>query len=324
MAVKDIILEILRTHQDAWTSGEELSLRLKMSRAAIWKHIAKLRNEGYEIEASTRKGYQLRNAPPLLLPTEIRDGLKTSVWGKREIVYHPETASTNTDAKILATQGAPEGTIVIAERQTGGRGRLGRNWYSPRSRGIYISLIIRPHLSLQEAPILTPLIAVAAAEALAQETGLDVRLKWPNDIMVSGKKMGGILTEIGSEMDEVDFAVIGLGLNVHRWRFPQDLKGKATSLAFETTRRFSRAGLVRSYLDKLETVYERQKRWGSGPILQRYKALTAIVGKETAVDSGGRRLTGRVRDLDECGALVLEEADGKMTRVVSGDIHYRN
>lgn len=322
MTVRDVILEILKAHQDDWASGEELSVRLKMSRAAVWKHIAKLRNDGYEIEASTRKGYQLKSAPSLLLPAEIRDGLKTSVWGKRDIVYHPETASTNTDAKVLATQGAPEGTIIIAERQTRGRGRLGRTWFSPRSQGIYISFIIRPRLSLQAAPILTPLAAVVAAEALAEETGLEVFLKWPNDIMVSGKKIGGILTEIGSEMDRVDFAVVGLGLNVHIWGFPDDLEGKATSIALETSRRISRAGLVRGCLGKLETVYEQQKRSGSGPLLTRYKKLTAVVGKEATLDSGGHRFSGRVCDLDEHGALLVEDGEGKTTRVVSGDINY--
>ena len=322
MAVKDIILEMLKIRQEDWTSGEELSLRLKMSRAAVWKHIAGLRKDGYEIEAATRKGYRLKSAPSLLLPAEIRDGLKTSVWGKREIVYYPETASTNTDAKILATQGAPEGTVVIAEHQTRGRGRLGRNWYSPRSRGIYISIIIRPHFSLQDAPVLTPLTAVVMAEALAEETGLEVLLKWPNDIMVSGRKIGGILTEIGSEMDRIDFAVTGLGLNVHRSAFPEGLKGKATSIALETAGRISRASLVRSYLGKLEKTYEQQKRLGFGPLLTRYKALTAVVGKEVTVDSGGRRLSGRVRDLDEHGALLVEGGGGKTTRVVSGDVHY--
>jgi BirA family transcriptional regulator, biotin operon repressor / biotin---[acetyl-CoA-carboxylase] ligase len=322
VATREVILEILKARQNEWTSGEELSVQLKMSRAAVWKHIARLRQDGYEIEASTRKGYQLRNAPSLLLPAEIRDGLKTSVWGKRDIVYHPETPSTNTDAKVLATQGAPEGTIVIAEHQTMGRGRLGRTWYSPRSHGIYISFIIRPRLSLQDAPILTPLAAVAAAEALALETGLRVHLKWPNDIMVSGKKIGGILTEIGSEMDRVDFAVVGVGLNARIWGFPEDLEGKATSIALETSRQFSRSSLVRGCLGKLETVYEQQKRWGFGSLLTRYKALTAIVGKEAILDSGERRFAGRVRDLDEHGALLVEDGDGKTVRVVSGDIHY--
>ena len=313
---------MLKVHQDDWTSGEELSLRLKISRAAVWKHIAKLRQDGYEIEASTRKGYQLKSAPSLLLPAEIKDGLKTSIWGKRDIVYHPETASTNTDAKILATQGAPEGTVVIAEHQTRGRGRLGRNWYSPHSRGIYISVIIRPRFSLQDAPILTPLTAVVMAEALAEETGLEVRLKWPNDIMVSGRKIGGILTEIGSEMDQIDFAVIGLGLNVRRCRFPEDFKSKATSIEEETSSRISRTGLVRSYLGKFEAVYEQKKPWGFGPLLKRYEALTAVVGKEVTVNSGGRRLSGRVRELDDHGALIVEGGGGTTMRVVSGDVHY--
>ncbi len=322
MAVRDVILEILKAHQDDWASGEELSVQLNMSRAAIWKHMVKLRNDGYEIEAATRKGYQLKSAPSLLLPAEIKEGLKTSVWGKRDIVYHPETASTNTDAKVLAMQGAPEGTIVIAEHQTRGRGRLGRTWHSPRSHGIYISFIIRPRLSLQDAPILTPLVAVAVAEALAQGTGLKVFLKWPNDIMVSGKKIGGILTEIGSEMDRVDFAVVGVGLNARIWGFPEDLRGKATSIALETSRRISRSSLVRGCLDKLETVYEQQKQSGFGPLLTRYKALTAVVGKEATFDSGGRRFSGRVRELDEHGALLVEDGNGKTVRVVSGDINY--
>jgi len=320
MGTKDKVFDTLRANRDQWVSGEALSSGLGLSRAAVWKHVRGLRQAGYVIESAPRKGYRLRGAPPLLLPTEIRGGLETSVWGQREIVHAFEIDSTNARARSLVAQGAPEGTVVVAEYQTGGRGRLGRSWYSPPGQGIYLSLIIRPGLSLQEAPKLNMLLAVAAAEAVAERSGLPVGIKWPNDLVVNHRKAGGLLIEIGADMDAVEYAVAGLGLNVLTAGFPGSLDHTATSIFRESGRSISRAGLLRGLLRRLETVYDHQRTFGFEKIRRRYIELTGLVGQSLRVEVSGRTITGRVQRIDEFGALVVEDDQGRASRVVSGDI----
>jgi BirA family biotin operon repressor/biotin-[acetyl-CoA-carboxylase] ligase len=320
MGTRDKVFDTLRINRDRWVSGEELSKGLGLSRAAVWKHVQGLRQDGYAIDSATRKGYRFRGAPPLLLPTEIRGGLGTTVWGQREIIHTFEMDSTNALAKSLAAQGAPEGTLVVAEHQTAGRGRLGRRWHSPPGEGIYVSLIIRPSLSLQEAPKLNMLLAVAAAEAVIGETGLPVRLKWPNDLMIKGRKAGGILIEIGSEMDRVEYAVAGVGLNVLTAKFPGPLDRTATSIFRESGRSISRAGLLRALLGRLEALYDHQKTSGFEKIRRRFIELTGLKGLWLRVEVSGRTISGRVQRIDEFGALVMEDDQGRTTRVVSGDI----
>jgi len=239
MSTKDQLLLYLKERKGDWVSGEALSNKIAVSRSAVWKHICKLREEGYVIESSPKKGYLLRKAPDLLFPNEIREGLDTKVFGKRDIVYFTETDSTNTRAKDLAARGAPEGTLVISERQTKGRGRKGRSWFSPSQGGIYTSLILRPSISPSEAPKITLLSAVVVAETLRSLTGLSAIIKWPNDILINGKKIAGILTEMSTEMDAIDYIVVGLGLNVNTPDFPDDIREKATSI-FRNRQTFSK------------------------------------------------------------------------------------
>ena len=215
MVTKDQLLVYLKEKRRTWISGELLSDELSVSRSAVWKHIRKLREEGYVIESSPKKGYLLRRDSDLLLPNEIRHGLNTKVFGKKDIEYFKEIDSTNTKAKDLAQGGAPEGTVVIAEKQTKGRGRRGRTWLSPEGDGIYATLILRPAMSPGEAPRITLMTAVAVAEALLSLIQIDIRIKWPNDILVNGRKLAGILTEITADMDAVNYIVVGLGLNVN-------------------------------------------------------------------------------------------------------------
>ena len=323
MSTRDQLLSYLKERKGEWISGESLSNKIAVSRAAIWKHIRTLREEGYHIESSTNKGYSLQKVSEMLLPREIREGLETKVFGKSDIVYFKETDSTNTRAKELATQGAPEGTLVVSEAQTEGRGRKGRDWFSPPGSGVYVSLILRPTVPPSEAPKITLLTAVVMAETLLSLTQLRVRIKWPNDILVNGKKIAGILTEMSTDMDAIDYVVVGLGLNVDTPRFPHDIREKATSIFIETGTHFSRVKLIKAYLKWYEQYYQIFKGIGFDPILKRWKELADIIGKRIVVEMIDQTLTGEVQDIDSDGFLVLRDEEGKSIRIVSGDITLR-
>lgn len=322
MSSKEQLLAFLREEKGQWVSGESLSRKMAVSRTAVWKHILRLKEEGYVIESSRRKGYRFRQASDLLLAHEIRAGLQTLVFGKKDIVYFRETDSTNLRAKELADSGAPEGTVVVAEGQTEGRGRRGRTWFSPAGEGIYVSIILRPVLSPNEAPRLTLLAAVAAAESLLHLAPLGIRIKWPNDIMVGGKKLAGILTQISTEMDAVDYIVVGIGINVNTppKGFPDDLRDRATSILAETKKPFPRIALLRLYLETLEDRYEAFRQSGFLPILERWKELSDIIGRSIRVEMLNRRWTGVALDVDQEGALILRGPDGITQRIVSGDV----
>jgi len=316
------ILRLLRADPDVWISGEELSRQLGVSRSAVWKHIRTLRQEGYDIGASPRKGYRLTQVSPWLLPAEIQEGLRTQRFGKEEVVYFRETDSTNTRAKDLAAGGAPEGTLVIAEAQTGGRGRKGRSWFSPPGEGIYLSMVLRPRISPIEAPKITLIAGIAAAETLLEAfPGLDVHIKWPNDILVGAKKVAGTLTEIASDMDQVAYVVSGMGINVNGRRFPAELKEIASSICVETGCPADRAVLVRSLLERYEKEYMSFLQKGPAPMLDRWKALSRTLGKRIQVDTPQGRRTGTARDLDRDGGLLLEDDQGRMFTIISGDVN---
>ncbi len=318
------LLSQLKLAQGKWISGAELSRQLQVSRTAVWKHICAMKTEGYHIDSSTRKGYLLREIPDLLRPQELRPGLKTRSIGQQEIRYCDQTDSTNLRAKAMAAAGAPEGTLIIAEEQTAGRGRRGRNWFSPPGAGIYMSLIIRPAILPQEAPRFALLAVVAVAAAVREVTLLDPRIKWPNDILINGRKLGGILTEVSMEMDKVEYLVVGLGLNVNlaREAFPPDLRETGTSIRAELGRSLPRLPLVRSILERFEGTYEEYQRHGFSPIRKRWQAFTDMIGRTVAVDTLGRRLTGEVMDFDEEGYLVVREHNGGRVRIFSGDVSF--
>ena len=267
-------------------------------------------------------GYLLEKTSELLLPNEIREGLDTKVFGKTDIVYFRETDSTNTRAKDLAAAGALEGTLVVSESQKKGRGRKGRNWFSPSQEGIYASLILRPNISPGEAPKITLLTAVAVAETLLSLTRLRPNIKWPNDILVNGKKIAGILTEISTEMDAIDFIVVGLGLNVNTPCFPEEIRDKATSILIEAGRNLPRVRLIREYLKWYEEYYEIFKGIGFEPVMKRWKELTNIIGRRIMVEVIGKRYIGEVQDIDKDGFLILKDNKGKSHRISSGDVTF--
>jgi BirA family biotin operon repressor/biotin-[acetyl-CoA-carboxylase] ligase len=324
MSTKEELLKYLRHSDGAWISGEMLASALAISRTAIWKHIKALQEEGYRIESSTKRGYALKALPDRLLPAEIREGLQTIRFGQKKIEYYDETDSTNVRARMLAHKGAPEGTVVIAETQTQGRGRRGRTWYSPPGCGIYMSIILRPLVQPHEAPQLTLLTAVAMAETLLSFADLPFTIKWPNDILIHGKKISGILTEMAMEMDRVDYVVVGLGLNVNTpaEAMAEEIHEIATSLQILTGKTFSRVAILRHFLKKLEDYYALFQGRQFEVIRNRWKTLSGILGRQVKIENLDRAYQGEVVDLDQDGFLVIREADGSLQRIVAGDVLY--
>lgn len=320
------ILELLRKDPSTFLSGEELSQRLHVSRTAIWKRMKHLRFLGYEIEASTRSGYRLTRSPDLLTPFEVKPYLRTR-WLGKEIHYFPSLNSTNTKAYELALKGAEEGELVIAESQEKGKGRLGRSWFSPPNLNLYLSVILRPPIPPHQAPLITLMAAVATAEAIRNYPGLRPMIKWPNDILLKGRKVAGLLNEIQSEMDRVHFVILGIGvnLNVEEKMFPKEIRSIATSVKKEMGQAISRKMFLAFLLQELEKWYTLfLKQGGRSAILKAWRKWAQIKGKQVRMTSFGETITGRAIDVDSEGALIIETRYGERKRVVAGDIEYKN
>ena len=319
------ILNLLRQSGDKFISGEELAEQLKVSRTAIWKHIKALRDSGYEIESVPRSGYRLLHSPDLLSAEEVRNALTTKIIGS-EIKYFTVTDSTNVQAKKLAAAGAPDGTLVIAEEQTGGRGRLSRKFFSPRGKGILFSVILRPKILPQQAPKYTLLAAVAIVKAMKEVTGANVGIKWPNDILHDGKKLVGILTEMNAEMEGVNFIVIGMGINVNIpiEALPDDVKDKAASLSGILGHEVSRLKLLSAIAAELERLYITAQTEGFEPIFRQWREYSITLGQHISVIGVGTGETyeGTAVDIDSDGALLVK-TNGQIKRVLAGDVSIR-
>ena len=316
------ILELLR-RQEGFLSGEDIGRELSITRAAVWKGIKKLREEGYEIEAVTNRGYRLTNPETMYNKRELEQGLKTKTMGQT-IYFYEETDTTNNRARELALEGAPEGTLVVAEKQTAGRGRRGKVWESPLGTGIWMSLVLRPQIMPAEASVLTLLCGLATAEAIEAETGLSAGIKWPNDILINGKKAVGILTEMDCEMSEVHFVIPGIGINVNTASFPPEIAEIATSLYLECGKTVSRRRLVHKVLERLEEHYETFLRTGSfDAMLEDYRKHCITLGKEVHV-LGREPFFAEALDITPEGELLVRRADnGKEEVVFSGEVSIR-
>mgnify|MGYP000316057257 FL=1 len=316
------ILELLR-RQEGFLSGEDIGRELSITRAAVWKGIKKLREEGYEIEAVTNRGYRLTNPETMYNKRELEQGLKTKTMGQT-IYFYEETDTTNNRARELALEGAPEGTLVVAEKQTDGRGRRGKVWESPLGTGIWMSLVLRPQIMPAEASVLTLLCGLATAEAIEAETGLSAGIKWPNDILINGKKAVGILTEMDCEMSEVHFVIPGIGINVNTASFPPEIADIATSLYLECGKTVSRRRLVHKVLERLEEHYETFLRTGSfTAMLEDYRKHCITLGKEVHV-LGREPFFAEALDITPEGELLVRRADnGKEEVVFSGEVSIR-
>ncbi|MDK2820594.1 MAG: BirA family transcriptional regulator [Clostridia bacterium] len=321
---KQQVLEFLRNHQGEYVSGEEMSRILDISRTAIWKHIQALRLEGYEIEAQTRRGYRLVSIPDCFYPDEVASGLKTS-WLGRTLYYYDEVGSTNQIAKELADDGAQEGTVVITECQTGGRGRRGRTWLSPKGKGIWFSVIFRPRIATAQAPQITLMAAVAVTAAIRDETGLPAGIKWPNDILIGNRKVCGILTEIKAEIEAINYVVVGIGLNVNleETEFSPEVRPIATSLLLELNRPVKRLPLFQRILYRLEQGYELWQEEGFAPIQKAWKEANVTLGREVQINSWREVFKGVALDIDAEGALLVKGEGNDIRRFSSGEVSLR-
>lgn len=316
---EELVLGFLAEGGDAVVSGEAISDKLGMSRAAVWKHVEALRKKGYVIDAVSGRGYRLVAIPDRLTALELRPLLATHDLGQ---VIHAadELVSTNDRAKTLADQGAAHGEVVIAETQTGGRGRRGRTWVSPPGLNLYLSVILRPELAPGRAPELTLVAAVAVCDALRQ-AGVAAGIKWPNDVVASGRKLAGVLTELAADADRVSWVVVGMGVNLNARAedFPEALRETATSVRIERGGPAPRALFAAALLASLEGWLDRHAEEGFAQVREAWRDRSATLGQDVRVRVEGRELLGRAEDIDERGALLVRTASG-LERVLAGDV----
>ncbi|MDD2309999.1 MAG: biotin--[acetyl-CoA-carboxylase] ligase [Desulfuromonadaceae bacterium] len=315
------ILSLFRT-EEGYISGGHLSRELGVSRSAVWKHMSALRKDGYCIEAVPSRGYRLLSSPDIINPHELRARLKDSRVGSR-LEFSKLTESTNADAFRLAEAGAAEGTVVLADSQTGGKGRRGRVWSSPAGVNLYCSVILRPSIMPQEAPQLTFLSAVAAARAIELTTKLIPEIKWPNDLLISGKKVAGLLNEMSAETDGINFVILGIGVNLNMTagQFPEDLRHPATSLLLESGVHVDRSLFAAAMLNELERLYADFLEHGFGPVREEWQHRCNATGHRVLVNDSGTECTGgRFIGIDSDGAMLLRSDDGKLHRITCGDV----
>jgi BirA family transcriptional regulator, biotin operon repressor / biotin---[acetyl-CoA-carboxylase] ligase len=315
------ILSALRAHPGG-VSGAQLAEQLGISRAAIWSRIEELRHVGYDIEAGPHFGYRLVSSPDALHADDLLARLgKTKIIG-RDLQVFEQTTSTNDVMEKLARDGVKEGVAVFAESQTRGRGRLGRKWISPAHKGLWFSILLRPDLRPQETTQLTVASAIALRRAVKSVTGLSPEIKWPNDLLIGGKKVAGILTELSAEVDRVRHIILGIGVDVNQdaAEFPVELRKTATSLKIETGETISRAELAVAILRELDLDYARICGGKFSAVADEWESGCATIGKNVTVHIGDRQIRGRAESLDDDGALLVRTEHGRLERIIGGDV----
>ena len=321
MEMKDQVLAFLK-EQEEYRSGEEISQKIGVTRAAIWKAIKKLQADGYEIESSTKKGYKLLTTPNVITPSEIKHNLCTDILGQ-DVFFKEELDSTNNQAKILAREGAKEGMLVIAERQSQGKGRLGRNWESPAGTGIWMSLVLRPSILPRYASQLTLIAGLSMCEVIQEVTGLEAKIKWPNDIVVNGKKVCGILTEMSAEMEGVNYIILGIGVNVNSVSFPEELP-YASSLAREGQKEYSRRAIIKDFLEKFEADYKAYKKHPDlEAIRERYEKNCITLRRKVKLLMSNEEIIAEATGISAEGELLVTLEDGTSRSIASGEVSVR-
>ncbi|PZE21917.1 biotin--[acetyl-CoA-carboxylase] ligase [Paenibacillus xerothermodurans] len=325
MNINKQLLRLFEQKAGGFVSGEELSDTLQCSRTAIWKHVERLRKEGYVFEAVPRKGYRLLEAPDKLDIPGLLARLRTQVLG-RQIRYYDQIDSTQIKAHELVDQGAEEGVLVVAEQQTAGRGRMGRKWHSPQGKGIWMSLVLKPRIPLHFAPQLTLLVAVALCRTIRRVTSLPVGIKWPNDLLVDGKKVSGILLESSAEEEKLQYVIVGVGIsaNLREQDYTDELKPIATSLSIASGRTIDRTELLSEFLYDLEKLYELYHEAGFGPIKTLWEQLSVSLDREVRTQTSQGPSEGTAIGLDDSGALIVRMKDNSVTKWYSGTVEFAN
>lgn len=317
--MKEKILQLLK-QASGYVSGEAISTGLGISRNAVWKHIRTLREEGYGISSVTNKGYRLDSVPDILSQAEITDGLSTKRIGQH-IYYYEETDSTNNRAKQEADV-APDGSAFLAEIQTGGKGRLGRNWSSSPGVGVWTSILLKPDLPPASTVQITLLAGLAVCRTVRALSGVQALIKWPNDVVAEGKKICGILTEMSAEMERVNYIVCGIGINVNTPSFSEDLQSRAASLYTLTGKTYDRKQVARRLFEEFEALYDQFLQDGAEAVLPAYKEYCVTLGKEVSVLSNNETIPGKAIDITPDGCLTVETANGRIT-VNAGEVSVR-
>jgi BirA family biotin operon repressor/biotin-[acetyl-CoA-carboxylase] ligase len=316
------ILRALRTAKTGSVSGTDLSQRLGISRAAIWARIEELRSLDYDIQAGPQLGYRLISSPDRLHADDLLSRLDTPRIVGRDIRVFQETSSTNDVLEKFARDGVKEGVVVLAESQTKGRGRLGRKWFSQSAKGLWFSVLLRPDLRPVAATQLTAATAVALAEAIRQKTSLQPDIKWPNDLLLGGRKIAGILTELSAELDHIKHLILGIGLNVNQdsGDFPPDIRRTATSLRLASNTVWDRADIAVAIFVELDRIYDRIKKQQFGAIAEEYERQCLTLGHRVIIQIGNRTVQGRAESLDADGALLVRTQHGRLERILGGDV----
>ena len=323
MSIDTEILSAMRRAGEGGASGAELAQKLGVTRAAVWARIEELRTLGYEIEASPHQGYKLVGTPDRLHADDLLSRLagKTRVVG-RDIRVFLETTSTNDVIDKLARDGVKEGVVVLAEAQSKGRGRLGRKWLSAAGKGLWLSVLLRPALRPQAATQVTIMAATAVSRAIRRQTGLAPAIKWPNDILLNGRKAVGILTELHGELDRIDYLMVGIGVDVNLAPadFPPELRRMATSLRQELGSPVDRAELAAALVRELDADYQRISEGQFAALAGEWADQCVTLGKTVRIQIGDRVVQGRAESLDEDGALLVRTEHGRLERIVGGDV----
>jgi BirA family biotin operon repressor/biotin-[acetyl-CoA-carboxylase] ligase len=314
------LLTLLAANATIVISGARIAREIGVSRSTVWRWITRLRELGVRVKGQQHTGYFLEKVPDILTPDMLRQRLKGSLFGKR-IFHFFKVDSTNRVALELGHAGEPEGAVVLAEEQTAGRGRAGHTWHSERAAGIYVTLLLRPALAPVQAPLLTMMAGLSAHAAIQAQTGLVVDLKWPNDLLIDGKKAGGILTEMHAEPGQVRFVIVGIGLNVNQEKFPGELGAMATSLRAQTGRPQSRLELLVRLLREFEGDYNRFLAHGAASVIERFTAVSSYAcGKKVRVTNGKESFVGTTAGLGPEGLLQVTRDGGLLVTVISGEV----
>jgi BirA family biotin operon repressor/biotin-[acetyl-CoA-carboxylase] ligase len=316
----DALLRLLADNTMIVISGAKIAREIGVTRSTVWRWIEKLRSLGVKVKGHPRTGYQIEKVPDVLAPNMIRRGLRNSPFTRR--IYHFfKVDSTNTVALRLGHEGEPHGAIVLAEEQTAGRGRVGRSWHSEKTSGIYLTVLLRPPIGPVDAPLITLLAGLAAYDAVVEQTGFQPDLRWPNDLLLHGKKFCGILTEMHAEPDHVHFVIVGTGINVNHTHMPEELAAIATSLRMEGGRNYSRLELLVRLLRCLDRYYNQFLTEGPRPILNRFAEVSSYArGKRVRISTATETYIGTTAGLEANGLLRVEREDGRTQVVISGDV----
>lgn len=320
-SVRRHLVEELLSHRQVFISGEVLSQRLKVSRTAIWKHIEELRKDGYMIDAVRKQGYRILSVPTKLSESTIVPYLETK-WVGSSVKVIDEVDSTQRIAHQLAREGAPSGTLVVADHQTGGKGRMGRKWHSPAGTGVWMSLILRPDIPLSATPQLTLLTSVAVLKGIYKACSIEAGIKWPNDLLIGKKKLAGILTELSAETDRINYVIIGIGINVNQSEidYPEELRDIATSLRLEKGTAVQRNELIVHILKEWEDLYHIYLDHGFSPVKTLWEANAISIGQPIIARTLQGSFQGMAKGITEEGVLLLEDEAGTIHKIYSADI----